>query len=80
MSPTPTPWLIHCPTHGRVFLTEAEYSEQLDLADDGWRCTRLVRFEATTTPDSETVAPCGALCEWDDLHHERTVEAWEQGR
>lgn len=38
ISSTPTPYLIHCPTHGAVFLTEPEYTRQLCKPDNLWQC------------------------------------------
>jgi hypothetical protein len=38
ISTTPTPYAVNCPTHGQVFLTEAEYSRQMWKADSVWMC------------------------------------------
>lgn len=33
-----TPWAVNCPSHGKVFLTEAEYDQQMARPDATWRC------------------------------------------
>lgn len=38
VSEKPTPYLVHCREHGQVFLTEAEYTRQMDNPDNGWTC------------------------------------------
>lgn len=38
VSASPTPYLVHCRTHGKVFLTEAEYQRQMWNPDNGWTC------------------------------------------
>lgn len=38
ISPTPTPYLVHCRRDGALFLTEAEYSRQMWNPDRGWEC------------------------------------------
>lgn len=37
-SSTPTPYAVICPTHGQVFLTETEYSQQLSRPNSLWKC------------------------------------------
>lgn len=37
-SEQPTPALVHCRAHGRVFLTPAEYDRQMSAPDGGWVC------------------------------------------
>jgi hypothetical protein len=56
-APASTPWAVICPKHGRVYLTHDEYVDQLDQADDLWRCTKLV--------DGDPPAACGLASEWD---------------
>ena len=36
----PTPFAVYCLTHGKVYLTHAEYSRQLSLANETWRCPK----------------------------------------
>jgi hypothetical protein len=33
-----TPWAVLCPTHGQVFLTDAEYDKQMDDPETLWTC------------------------------------------
>lgn len=33
-----TPYRLICPEHGGIFLTEAQYYEQLLNADERWKC------------------------------------------
>lgn len=34
----PTQWAVHCPNHGKVYLTWEEYGKQLDNPEDLWHC------------------------------------------
>lgn len=36
-----TPYAVHCPIHGVVYLTEEEYLRQLDQPDLVWSCPRM---------------------------------------
>ena len=38
VSGVPTPYLVHCQLHGRVYLTKWEYITQMNRANDLWRC------------------------------------------
>lgn len=38
VSTKPTPYLVECPSHGRVYLTVSEYTRQLSLGDEPWTC------------------------------------------
>lgn len=57
---TPTPWALTCPKHGRVYLTEEEYKEQVARGGEEWRCTqRVVRHPLTfmqLTEDCDEIA------------------------
>jgi hypothetical protein len=33
-----TPYLVHCPSHGGVYLTEKGYTQQMLLPDSLWNC------------------------------------------
>lgn len=61
-----TPWAVHCPKHGQVFLTQSEYEAQLDIRDHGWICPVPVNGE-----------PCGELSAWDDENYEVATPAVE---
>jgi hypothetical protein len=34
----PTPWMVHCATHGIVYLTFVEYDAQVSDPDSSWVC------------------------------------------
>ena len=38
ISTTPTPYLIVCPTHGAVYLTQHEYNRQMSRPGAVWKC------------------------------------------
>jgi hypothetical protein len=43
VSTLPTPYLVHCIVHGKVFLTMPEYMRQLTAADARWSCPECGR-------------------------------------
>lgn len=55
ISTTPTPYLIHCPKDGPVYLTQAEYNRQIRKPDSRWQCP-----ECNHEP-----------CDWDDENYEK---------
>jgi len=63
-APAPTPWAVICPWHGRVYLTEPEYVEQLDNTKDVWRCTQVISG-ADVGYEPLVIRQCGLRCEWD---------------
>ncbi len=77
-SSQPTAWAVLCPEHGRVFLTEAEYTRQLHRPDASWKCPRYV-FSAEDVRNG-TIGPCGAPSSFDDLTYEEWYEPPEMGR
>lgn len=38
VSSEPTPYVLTCPVHHRVFLTEIEYDRQRQVVEVGWEC------------------------------------------
>jgi endogenous inhibitor of DNA gyrase (YacG/DUF329 family) len=38
ISTTPTPYRVHCPLCGPIYLTQQEYERQMWLADSLWQC------------------------------------------
>lgn len=38
VSQAPTPWAVHCPVHGMVYLTRLEYHKQMNNPDARWVC------------------------------------------
>lgn len=64
-SEQPTPWAVHCPKHGLVYLTREEYDRQMQKSDYRWECT------AWTLEDP--IGPCGAWSEWDDDIYEAAM-------
>lgn len=34
----PTRWMLHCPNHGKVYLTEVEFDRQVGSKDEDWIC------------------------------------------
>ncbi|HUU95091.1 MAG TPA: hypothetical protein VM487_05075 [Phycisphaerae bacterium] len=38
ISTVPTPYRVHCWTHGAIYLTEREYTRQMWNADSLWKC------------------------------------------
>lgn len=38
VSLTETPWAVHCLNHGKVFLTNHDYNQQMNNANRLWRC------------------------------------------
>jgi len=43
-----TPYAVRCPKHGRVFLTQAEYTRQMCIANELWicpLCNRSAQFD-----------------------------------
>lgn len=39
----PTPYAVHCPKHGKVYLTEQEYNYQMRRPDILWMCPICTR-------------------------------------
>lgn len=37
-SPARTPWAVHCPMHGKVYLTNETYMAQLARVNSLWEC------------------------------------------
>jgi hypothetical protein len=33
-----TAWAVHCPSHGKVYLTKKEYDAQMNRPDSRWMC------------------------------------------
>ena len=58
-----TPYAVHCPIHGFVWLTREEYAHQMDLPDDGWRCPVM-------DTDPQRFGLCGAPALWDEENFE----------
>jgi hypothetical protein len=50
MSTSPTPYMVHCPNHGPVYLTTLEYERQMWQAGSLWKCPECHR---TATWDDE---------------------------
>lgn len=58
-----TAYAVHCPKHGKVFLTSGEYHRQLMKADDRWSCPVM-------NADMNELGLCGRISEFDDAHFE----------
>lgn len=54
-SSTPTAYAVNCPEHGIVYLTDEEYSQQMNDADARWECPRAL---------------CGRVAEFNDTIYE----------
>lgn len=73
-STEPTAYAVICPAHGRVYLTQAEYSRQMDQPDSLWKCPRWEYDAATKEGDPARVGPCGEPSEFDDDTHEAAMD------
>jgi endogenous inhibitor of DNA gyrase (YacG/DUF329 family) len=43
-SPVPTPYAVHCPRCGMVYLTSREYAHQMLIPDVKWKCPTCGRI------------------------------------
>jgi hypothetical protein len=64
----PTPYLVHCPIHGRVFLTSDEYDRQMSRPNSFWTCPRM-------DSDPKRFGLCGYDSEFDDANYEDAMDA-----
>lgn len=62
-----TAYAVHCPKHGRVFLTAGEYYRQLTKPDDRWSCPVM-------DTSFDELGLCGRISEFDDAHFEAIAE------
>ena len=61
-----TPYAVHCPKHGKVYLTQGEYGRQLSKPDSGWTCPVM-------SADPEEFGLCGRYSDWDDNQYEKSM-------
>lgn len=67
-----TAYAVHCPKHGKVFLTVDEYGRQLMRPNSKWTCPVM-------DTDLDELGLCGRVSEFDDAHFEATAEkTWER--
>ena len=61
MSKKETPYAVHCPTHGKVYMTVEEYRSQMSHGDSLWLCPFPIDDEHT----------CNKVADWDDEQYEK---------
>lgn len=63
----PGPYAINCPYHGKAYLTEAEYTRQMNNAHLSWTCPVM-------DADPRRFGLCGARSDFDDDN----INEWER--